>query len=156
MTIPLSPKASIRSVSRNASPAKNDTTASQSMGKSATPLTSCSNSPSSVRINQSYDPNKSDNQTPKSPQTSDLGNKLCNTDVTEVVVSDLSESQDTSNRDVDLDSSEDADRKPLLEKCDASPILVNNNNIHGRSNNDPNAIKNGVNSENVTLIDNCN
>lgn len=149
----MSPKASIRSTSRTASPHKNDTNTPQPTGKAITPLTSCSSSPSSVRINQNYDPSKSDNQTPKSPQSSDLGNKLCSTDITDAGTSDLSESQDTSNRDVDLDNSEDADRKPLLEKCDASPILVNNK--HGRSN-DPDAIKNGVNGESVTLINNRN
>lgn len=128
---------------------KNESSQAQksASGKSTTPLTSCSSSPSSVRINQNYDPNNLENQTPKSPQNSEVGNKLCST------VSDISESQDTSNRDTDLDNSEDADRKPLLDKCDVSPVLVNNK--HGRSN-DLNTIENGVNSENVTLINNCN
>lgn len=84
--------------------------------KSATPLSSCSNSPSSVRINQNYDPNNlqkaqaNENTNERTQHTAD----------------------DASNGDCDLDNLEDADRKPLLNSVDNSQIVSNTKRTNSR------------------------
>lgn len=85
----------------------NDVTTSipQTNTKSTTsPLSSCSNSPSSVRINQNYDPNS-------------------------VKMSITNESnQNVADGDCDLDNSEDADSKPLLNATENTQIVTKRSN----------------------------
>lgn len=91
-------------------PAPTPTPTPQANLKSTTsPLSSCSNSPSSVRINQNYDPNN----IKKLPTNQDDANDAAhgNTDA-----------------DCDLDNSEDADSKPLLNATDNTQIVPKRTN----------------------------
>lgn len=82
------------------------TSTPQANKKSTTsPLSSCSNSPSSVRINQNYDPNS------VKKQNANVVNQTA-----------------TADGDCDLDNSEDADSKPLLNATDNTQIVTKRTN----------------------------
>lgn len=104
------------------------TSTSQANKKSTTsPLSSCSNSPSSVRINQNYDPNNVKRQAPN--------------DV----------SHGTTDGDGDLDNAEDADSKPLLNATENTQIVTKRNGRYDATDqqSDPKAESD---NENDTLI----
>lgn len=111
----------------------------------ASPQSSCSNSPSSIRINQNYNPNSqenqlivhSPNQTTKTATAlkenandSILGNSNNGT----VVSSSENQCIDIgrSDREVDLDNSNDADSKPLLAASTINGNVSTNRRINGK------------------------
>lgn len=86
------------------------TPAPQANSKSTTsPLSSCSNSPSSVRINQNYDPNNIKKLTTNEDDATDTNHSI-------------------TDADCDLDNSEDADSKPLLNATDNTQIVAKRTN----------------------------
>lgn len=86
------------------------TPAPQANLKSTTsPLSSCSNSPSSVRINQNYDPNNIKKLTTNEDDATDTNHSI-------------------ADADCDLDNSEDADSKPLLNATDNTQIVAKRTN----------------------------
>lgn len=103
--------------------------------KSATPLSSCSNSPSSVRINQNYDPNNIQ----KLPTNDNTSEHVIN---------------NNADADGDLDNLEDADSKPLLNSVVNSQIVANTkrtNNRYGKEDETATNREDG-NNESETLI----
>lgn len=117
------------------------TSTPQANKKSTTsPLSSCSNSPSSVRINQNYDPNSVKNQAPSERSVSQTA---------------------TTDGDCDLDNSEDADSKPLLNATNTtateSTQIVTKRSTNGRYDASDQKLEQKVdsdNDENETLITN--
>lgn len=106
------------------------------------PLSSCSNSPSSVRINQNYDPNN--------VQQRALNDSEKNG----------SNAASAADGDCDLDNSEDADSKPLLNaNTDTTeiPQIVTKRSTNGRYDASDQQSEQKVdsdNDENDTLITN--
>lgn len=100
------------------SPARSVTTPTTVQPAVKSPWSSISNSPSSVRINQNYDPQ--DVKKPLSPTHPLIQTK-----------NHSAGDDGMSNNDLELDNLEDADRKPLLdEKAESNSISVTNNK-HG-------------------------
>lgn len=101
-------------------------------------MSSCSNSPSSVRINQNYDPNNL-----QKPLTNDTASNNGGKTVA------------VENADCDLDNAEDADSKPLLNTTENSQIVTNTKrtNRYDKSDEDS-AIKAESDNESETLITN--
>lgn len=104
-----------------------------------TPMSSISNSPSSVRINQNYDPHEVRKQL--SPMQS----------TAPTTTAGRSDDGASSTNDLDLDNSEEADRKPLLDDTHSnSPISIANRKHTEYDNHDGSGI------EKVALITNRN
>lgn len=113
-------------------------TTPQANQKSATsPLSSCSNSPSSVRINQNYDPN---NVTKQSATDEPTNNDVTNSHA------DIGE--------CDLDNSEDADSKPLLNATETTQIVTKRTNNRCEKTDQQSATKADSDNESDTLITN--
>lgn len=111
------------------------TSTPQANAKSATsPLSSCSNSPSSVRINQNYDPNNIKKQTPNEQE-----NQVNHSNI---------------DGDCDLDNSEDADSKPLLNAADSTQIVSKRTNNRYEKSDEGLATKVDSDNEIETLITN--
>lgn len=106
----------------------------------ASPLSSCSNSPSSVRINQNYDPNNLQQRT---------NNEI-----------NGSGAAAAADGDCDLDNSEDADSKPLLnansDTTDITQIIAkrSTNGRYDASDQQSERKVDSDNDENDTLIKN--
>lgn len=106
---PTSPKSNVvqandlSGVTRTPQPLKKSTTS---------PLSSCSNSPSSVRINQNYDPNNLKKQPAPIDETNDLNHG----------------NHGIADGDCELDNSEDADSKPLLNATENTQIVTKRTN----------------------------
>lgn len=113
-----SPKSTISQIN-DLSTIKTDpsTPSQQSVKKSTASISSSSHSPSSVRLNQNYDPNNiqksSTNNDPNEMQINENGN------------SSGTVTDDGTNADCDLDNAEDADSKPLLNTTDNPQIVAN-------------------------------
>lgn len=125
------------------------------VNRNQSPLSSCSNSPSSVRINQNYKPNNVETQ---SPITSSVSSKIDKTKANDRNDGDESEhlilgnaNNDTvfspsrieydqftdyrQNREADLDNADDADSKPLLESSNTNGTgIVGNSGGAGKRN----------------------
>lgn len=103
--------------------------------KSATsPLSSCSNSPSSVRINQNYDPNNIKKQKPN-----EEANGL---------------NRSNADSECDLENAEDADSKPLLDATENTQIITKRTNNRCVKADQDLAIKADSDNESDTLIAN--
>lgn len=98
-------------------------------------MSSCSNSPSSVRINQNYDPNNIKKKTPN-----DEANNLNHTSQTD--------------GECDLDNSEDADSKPLLNASENTQIITKRSNNRCEKADQESATKVDSDNESDTLIAN--
>lgn len=111
------------------------TSTPQANPKSVTsPLSSCSNSPSSVRINQNYDPNNMKKQAP-----SEQANAV---------------NHSNADGDCDLDNSEDADSKPLLNATDNPQIVSKRTNNRYEKSDENSTTKADSDNESETLITN--
>lgn len=138
---PISPKSSVRQTTATD---LTDVTLTPQYNKKAavSPLSSCSNSPSSVRINQNYDPNN--------VQQRALNDSEKNG----------SNATAAADGDCDLDNSEDADSKPLLNaNTDTTEItqIVTKRSTNGRydvSDQQSEQKVDSDNDENDTLITN--
>lgn len=124
------------------------TPSQQSVKKSITSsVSSCSNSPSSVRINQNYNPNSLIQKTLTNEESNGLNNGNENG------------TGNGTDGDCDLDTSEDADSKPLLKTTDDNNTQIVTNTNTKRSNrydrtDEELANKTESDNENETLITN--
>lgn len=115
------------------------------------PLSSCSNSPSSVRINQNYDPNSVRQRALNDNETNDTRPNATSAAAAAAV----------ADGDCDLDNSEDADSKPLLNATNTtateSTQIVTKRSTNGRYDASDQKLEQKVdsdNDENETLITN--
>lgn len=146
---PISPKAGVRQTAA-ATDLTDVTLTPQTNQKVITsPLSSCSNSPSSVRINQNYDPNNVRQRALNDNETNDT---RPNAAAAAAAVAD---------GDCDLDNSEDADSKPLLNATnttDTEPTqIVTKRSTNGRYDASDQKLEQKAdsdNDENETLITN--
>lgn len=132
---------------------------------SMSPLSSCSNSPNSVKINQNYDPNKLENQSipssstqqplPPSSSLPPATTHNLNHNNSRVYVNENNGIADDSNKiAADLDNLEDADSKPLLANSNCGPSINKRaNGKYGIGDLDTDDIGN---HENETLINSSN
>lgn len=116
------------------------------------PLSSCSNSPSSVRINQNYDPNNVRQRTLNDNETNDTRPNKATAAAATAAAAD---------GDCDLDNSEDADSKPLLNATNTTTTeptqIVTKRSTNGRydaSDQKSEQKADSDNDENETLITN--
>lgn len=135
----------------------------------ASSLSSCSNSPSSVRLNQNYDPHQVDSVL--SSKSCDLmknvkkftteTNDSVSGNATSDTIFSTSRNDDTNNternqREADLDTLDDGDNKPLLEKPNSSTVangkitITNGKRVNGKY-----GIRGTNNLDNVDKIDDC-
>lgn len=123
-------------------------------------MSSISNSPSSVRINQNYDPQDVKKQlspTQTQTTTTTTANSSANNKATENNLNATNLRCDApggddgvSSNDLELDNLEDADRKPLLNaNSNNSPLSTNNKHTDYSSND-------GSGNEKVALINHQN
>lgn len=145
---PISPKTSIR---QTAATDLTDVTLTPQTNQKviASPLSSCSNSPSSVRINQNYDPNSVRQRALNDNATNDTRPNAA------------SAAAVAADGDCDLDNSEDADSKPLLNANNATTTeptqIVTKRSTNGRydaSDQKSEQKADSDNDENETLITN--
>lgn len=108
----------------------------------ASPLSSCSNSPSSVRINQNYNPNSGAappaSHAPKAvpPNDNECENDLilgnANRDAVFGHGADDRAADGRAHREADLDSADDADSRPLLESTNANGVVAAGKRANGK------------------------